>query len=209
MKKLPGGIYVITDEHLMARKDFIKKITEAASAGAGLIQLREKTSRIRDRLALAKEAVKAAHSFGARIIINDDPWLAAAIDADGVHIGRTDGSVKTARGLLGHKAIIGVSCYGDIELALRSQKEGADYVSFGACFRSPTKPGEAVVPLSLFGEAKKRIKIPLVAIGGINRNNAPLVLAAGADMVSVVSAVFSRARVAIAIKEFHIKGENK
>lgn len=201
MKKLPGGLYVITDERLMARKDFIMKIAEAASAGAGLIQLREKTSRLRDRLELAKEAVKAAHAHGARLVINDDPWLAAAIGADGVHLGRDDAGLEAARELLGPGAIIGVSCYGDVELALRSQEAGADYVSFGACFRSPTKPGEPLVPLSVFGEAKKILKVPLVAIGGINGGNAAQVLAAGADMLSVVSSVFARGRIAAAMKE--------
>ena len=203
MKKLPGGLYVITDERLMGRKDFIKKIAEAASAGAGLIQLREKASRLRDRLELAKEAVKTAHAHGARLVINDDPWLAAAIGADGVHLGKDDATVKASRALLGPGALIGVSCYGDIELALRSQQAGADYVSFGACFRSPTKPRELIVPLSVFGEAKKKLTVPLVAIGGINGGNAALVLAAGADMLSVVSSVFARGRIAAAIKELH------
>jgi len=207
MRKLPGGLYVITDEKHMARKDFICKISEAAAAGAGIIQLREKASRIRDRLELAKEAVKAAHAYGARLVINDDPALAAAIGADGVHIGRDDASVAEARALLGVKAIIGVSCYGDIELALRSQRAGADYVSFGACFRSPTKPEETIVPLSVFGAAKRRLKVPLVAIGGIDQHNAAQVFEAGADMVSVVSSVFARRKVALAIKEFKIDQE--
>ncbi len=201
MKILPGGLYVITDERLMGRKDFIKKIAEAASAGAGIIQLREKASRISDRLELAKEAVRTAHAHGARLLINDDPWLAAAIGADGVHIGKDDATVEASRALLGRRAIIGVSCYGDVGLALRSQEAGADYVSFGACFHSPTKPGELIVPLSVFGEAKKKVRIPLVAIGGINRRNAGRVLAAGADMLSVVSSVFALGRIAGAVRE--------
>lgn len=202
MKKLPGGLYVITDEKLLSRKDFVKKVAEAAAAGAGIIQLREKASRLRDRLELAKEVVQAAHAHGAKLLINDDPLLAAAIGADGVHLGKDDASVEAARQLLGRKAIIGVSCYGDIELALRMEKAGADYVSFGACFRSPTKPKEAIVPLSVFTEASRIIKVPLVAIGGITAENAGSVYAAGADMVSVVSSVFAGSRTGQAVKKF-------
>jgi thiamine-phosphate pyrophosphorylase len=202
MKKLPSGLYVITDEKLLHRKDFVRKVAEAAAAGAGLIQLREKVSRLRDRLELARQAIRAAHAHGAKLVINDDPELAAAIGADGVHIGRDDASVEEARALLGRRAIIGVSCYGDIELAVRMQRAGADYVSFGACFKSPTKPKEELVPLSVFSRARRRVKVPLVAIGGITAANAPAVYAAGADLVSVVSSVFARGRVAAAVKEF-------
>ncbi len=199
MLKIKGRLYVITDENLISRKNFLGKIAEAAAAGAGLIQLREKASRLRDRLELAGEAVRTAHAFGAKLLINDDPLLAAAIGADGVHIGRDDGTVEAARALLGPGAIIGVSCYGDISLALRSQAAGADYVSFGACFRSPTKPEEALAPLSVFADARRRVKVPLVAIGGINKDNAALVMSAGADMISVVSSVFAARRTAPAV----------
>lgn len=202
MKKLPSGLYVITDEKLMRRRDFVRKVAEAAAAGAGIIQLREKASTLRDRLELARAAVQAAHAGGARLVVNDDPALAAAIGADGVHLGRDDASVEKARALLGRRAIIGVSCYGDIGLALRAQKAGADYVSFGACFKSPTKPKEALAPLSVFAEARRRLKLPLVGIGGITPENASLVYAAGADLVSVVSSVFAGAKTGQSVKKF-------
>lgn len=203
MKKLPSGLYVITDEKLMRRRDFVRKVAEAAAAGAGIIQLREKASRLRDRLELAREAVRAAHRHGAKLVINDDPELAAAIGADGVHLGRDDAPVEEARALLGARALIGVSCYGDIDLALRMQRAGADYVSFGACFRSPTKPDEPLVPLSVFAEARRRLKVPLVAIGGITPENAPLVRAAGADLVSVVSSVFAGNKTGQSVRQFN------
>lgn len=209
MPGIKGSLYVITDEKLIARRDFLKKIAAAASGGAGIIQLREKASRLRDRLELAKEAVKTAHAGGARLIINDDPWLAAAIGADGVHIGRDDATVEAARAVLGTAALIGVSCYGDIELALRMERAGADYVSFGACFRSPTKPKEPLVPLSVFGEARRKLKVPLVAIGGINADNAGLVMAAGADMISVVSSVFARRETAQAVADLRKRTGDK
>lgn len=201
MIKLKDRLYLITDEKLLSRKDFLKKISEAASAGAGLIQLREKAGRIRDRVELARKMVETAHARGARVIINDDPWLAAAINADGVHLGKDDADVEAARELLGPDAIIGVSCYGDIERAVAMEQKGAAYVSFGACFVSPTKPKEALVPLSVFRRARARLKIPLAAIGGINAGNAGCVMAAGADMISVVSSVFSRKQIAKAVAE--------
>lgn len=207
MKKLPGGLYVITDEKLLRRKDFLKKVVEAAAAGAAIIQLREKASLLRDRLELARRAVLVARAHGAKLVINDDPRLAAAIGADGVHLGRDDAPVEEARALLGRRAIIGVSCYGDLDLAVRMQRAGADYVSFGACFKSLTKPKEAVVPLSVFTRARRRLRVPLVAIGGITAANAPAVYAAGADLVSVVGSVFARGRVAAAVKEFKRRNE--
>ncbi len=209
MIKLKNKIYLITDEKLLSRKDFIGRITEAAAAGAGLIQLREKASRMRDRVELARKMVLAAHARGARVIINDDPWLAAAINADGVHLGQDDADIEAARELLGPDAIIGVSCYGDIERAAAMERKGATYVSFGACFVSPTKPKEALVPLSVFRRAKARISIPLVAIGGIDAGNAGRVMAAGADMVSVVSSVFSKRRVAKAVAELKLSAGEK
>lgn len=202
MKRLPSGLYVITDERLMRRRGFVGRVAEAAAAGAGIIQLREKSSALRDRLELARAAVRAAHAHGAKLLVNDDPRLAALIGADGVHLGRDDASVEEARALLGRRAIIGVSCYGDIDLAARVQRAGADYVSFGACFKSPTKPGEELVPLSVFAGARRRIKLPLVAIGGITPENAPLVYAAGADLVSVVSSVFAGDKTGRSVKRF-------
>lgn len=202
MKRLPSGLYVITDERLISRRGFVRRVEEAAAAGAGVIQLREKASRLRDRLELARAAAAAARAHGAKFVINDDPLLAAAIGADGVHLGRDDASVRAARALLGPGAIVGVSCYGDLELALRAQAEGADYVSFGACFRSPTKPREELVPLGIFGAARRWLKVPVVGIGGITPENARLVYAAGADMVSVVSSVFAGRHTGRVVKKF-------
>jgi len=210
MIKLRNKLYLITDERLLLRRDFLKKVAEAAHAGAGLIQLREKASRIRDRVELARKMVKTAHAHGAKVIINDDPWLAAAINADGVHLGREDADVETARALLGPEAVIGVSCYGDIERAAEMERKGASYVSFGACFVSPTKPKEELVPLSVFRKARSRISIPLVAIGGISAENAGLVMKSGADIISVVSSVFSKRKVAGAVAELRsIIGEKE
>ncbi|MBI4370988.1 MAG: thiamine phosphate synthase [Elusimicrobia bacterium] len=196
------ALHLITDERLLPRTIFIRRIKEAVAAGARVVQLREKTTRPRDRLELAEELAVLLHRRQARLIINDDPLLAKLSGADGVHLGREDAPVEVARALLGPSAAIGVSCYGDVRRALEMEKRGASYVSFGACFPSPTKPEEPVVPLSLFEEAKRRLCIPIVAIGGIRPDNAGDVIAAGADGVAVVSAVLGAKKIARAVQDF-------
>ncbi len=194
-------LYLITDEILLPRKIFLSRIKQACKAGIDLIQIREKKSDHYDRLEICRETVKLAHSFGAKIIINDDPLLAAACGADGVHIGKYDVGIKEARDILGQKAMIGVSCYGDVELAQRMQKSGADYVSFGNFFLSPTKPLEKIVPLDIISQAKRKLKIPVLAIGGINEKNFTQLIEKGADGVCCVSALLKTKE----IKKWRIK----
>lgn len=195
-------LYLITDEKLIKRKNFIEKIKEACANGIDLIQIREKNTKLIDRVELCKEVVKVAHKFGAKVIINDDPQLALVCKADGVHIGKEDASISKARALLGEKAIIGVSCYGDIDLALRMEKLGADYVSFGNFYFSPTKPNEKIIPIDILRQAKERLKIPIVAIGGITEKNFQKLLQEGADAVCSVSALLKGKK----IKKWNIKG---
>lgn len=194
-------IYLITDEKLLSRRHFIDSIRQACAGGIDIIQIREKKSALADRTELCRKAVKAAHEMGAKVIINDDPELAAASEADGVHIGKKDAGLKKARALLGPDAIIGVSCYGDINLAMEMEKGGADYVSFGNFYLSPTKPEEKIIPLSILTEAKKKINIPVLAIGGINENNFTEVLESGADSICCVSALIKKGK----IKRWRIK----
>lgn len=196
MIRLRNKLYLITDENLLSRRTFLRQVQKAVAAGAQIVQLREKATRIRDRLELAKELAVLLHQQKVKLIINDDPSLAKLIGADGVHLGKHDPALEEARAILGQSAIIGVSCYGDIQRALKMEKRGASYVSFGACFSSPTKPKEPVVPLSIFGEAKQKIHIPIVAIGGIKPDNARQVIEAGADCLAIVSSVFGATNIA-------------
>lgn len=116
--------------------------------------------------------------------------LAKAIDADGVHIGGDDTPIGVARKILGDKKIIGVSCYGDIEAAKKAAKEGADYVAFGSFFSSKTKPNAKKADIGVLKEAKK-LGVPVCAIGGIEAANADTLINAGADMLAVISALWS------------------
>jgi thiamine-phosphate pyrophosphorylase len=138
--------------------------------------------------------------YGALLLINDDPEIARAIGADGVHVGREDATVPEARALLGPDAIIGVTCYGQIERAVTAVQEGADYVAFGTPFPSPTKGTQGRTPLTIYRDVKRHVSVPVFAIGGININNAQQVRDAGADAISVVSGVFGAPDVGAAAK---------
>ncbi len=186
-QRLRRGLYLITPDepdpiHLLER-------TKPLLAYASCLQLRNKvmdTKALRDAGNLLRDACMTA---GVTFIVNDDPQLAHELDADGVHLGEHDGAIADARALLGDDAIIGVSCYDDPARARAAVAAGADYVAFGACFPSPTKPAARFAALSLFRE-NASLHVPRVAIGGITPDNARFVIAAGADLIAVISGVF-------------------
>lgn len=181
------GLYLITpDEPDVDR--LLSRIRPLLSCIACLQYRNKQASAATKRL--QADALRAlCSSAGVPLIVNDDAALAAAVGADGVHLGEHDGAIATARALLGNDAIIGVSCYDDAHLALEAAAQGADYVAFGAFFPSPTKPRARRAPIELL-HPTARPGPPRVAIGGITPDNAPALIAAGADMVAVISGVF-------------------
>ena len=186
------GLYVITDQKLIPRDRFIETVEKTIRGGAKIIQLREKDTPEEEIIRLGKELLKITRRYGIPLIINDSPKLAMEIGADGVHLGKDDTEISEARKILGGEAIIGVSCYGDIERGLQAEKEGADYLAFGTPFFTPTKPDRKTTPFEILKEAKRRIKtIPIFAIGGITKGNAKSVLETGVDGIAVITAVFS------------------
>jgi thiamine-phosphate pyrophosphorylase len=124
------------------------------------------------------------------LLINDDIELAALVGADGVHLGREDGAVTQARKQLGNDAIIGVSCYNFVELAVAAQKQGATYAAFGRFFPSSSKPLAAPAQIETLRQAKLALTIPIVAIGGILPDNGGQLLEAGADLLAVIGGIF-------------------
>jgi thiamine-phosphate pyrophosphorylase len=172
------GLYAVTPD---ATLDF-SKIEDALKGGAVLLQYRRKQRSVEE----AREVVALGRRLGVPVIVNDDVELAVELDAAGAHLGRDDGSLSSARNRLRGK-ILGVSCYNDPARAKAAVAAGADYVAFGSVFASPTKPGAVRAPLSLFAEKRG---VPLCAIGGITIDNAPAVIAAGADLLAVVSDLF-------------------
>ena len=171
------GLYAITPEGVDPAK-----VRLALEGGIALLQYRNK----RRDPAHAAAIVKIAKAYGVPVIINDDIDLALELGAEGAHLGRDDGDLNAARKKLKGR-LLGASCYNDARLARAAVAEGADYVAFGSVFGSPTKPGAARAPLSLFGES---LGVPLCAIGGITLQNAPAVIKAGADLLAVISDVF-------------------
>ena len=182
------GLYAITaDERDDAR--LLEQVEAVLQAGAAWLQYRNKAADppTRERQALQLQPLCARH--GVPLIINDDWQLAAAIGADGVHLGEDDGAIAVARAALGAAALIGASCYDRIELARYAVLAGASYVAFGAFFPSPTKPHARVAPPALLVDAAA-LGVPRVAIGGITPDNGRSLVDAGADMLAVISGVF-------------------
>jgi thiamine-phosphate pyrophosphorylase len=191
MKYTLKGLYVITDKKLIPRDRFIETVEKAIRGGAKVVQLREKDTPQEEIIRLGRELLRVTRKYKIPLIINDSPELAREIGADGVHLGKDDPPVSQARRLLGSRAIIGVSCYGEIERGLQAEKEGADYVAFGTPFFTPTKPERLPTSFEVLREAKRKItRIPIFAIGGINTENAPSVIETDVDGIAVITSVF-------------------
>ncbi len=168
------------------------------------MQYRNKVADASLRLQQAKALLTVCRDYQVPLIINDHLALCAEINADGLHVGASDCQLSEARKLLGMNKIIGVSCYNQLALAKKAQADGADYIAFGACFTSETKPKAPKAPLSLFTQAKQQISIPVVGIGGITLANAKQVKAAGADAIAVISALFDATSIAETSQQFNL-----
>lgn len=196
-----SGLYALTPD--TADTGALAAMVRAAlEGGCRWVQYRNKTADgvLRREQALVLRRVTA--QWAAALIVNDDPALALAAGADGVHLGGEDAPVDEARQLLGTGRIIGASCYDRLDLALTAQAAGADYVAFGSFFPSSVKPGAVRPEPGLLTRAGERINLPLVAIGGITPENAPALIAAGASALAVVTALFGAPDVAGAARRF-------
>jgi thiamine-phosphate pyrophosphorylase len=202
-KPICRGVYAITDAVLLSDDpNLTHAVEQAILGGARLIQYRDKSTDAARRLAQARALNALCRRYDIPLIINDDVELAVQVGAAGVHIGRDDPDLATARARLGEPALIGVSCYDRLDLALAAERAGADHVAFGAFFSSPTKPTEIRAPLELLREARAALRIPIVAIGGITPDNAPVLLDTGADALAVVSGVFGQPDIQAAARRY-------
>lgn len=182
------GLYAITDPTLIGGERLLPACEQALRGGARLLQYRDKDSDAISRFRNAQALRELCHQYGALFIVNDEPVLANAVKADGVHIGQSDGGVRAARELLGEHAIIGVSCHGDARLAQQMANEGASYVAFGRFFPSHTKPQAPSADIAVLTTA---LPVPKVAIGGITPDNAGQLIDAGADAIAVIHGLFA------------------
>ena len=183
------GLYAVTPD--IADTDLlIKKVEAALQGGVSVLQYRNKLANHKLQTQQARAILPLCRQYNVPLIINDSVKLCLTLDADGVHLGADDGNLAEVRARLGESKILGASCYNRFDLAIAAQNQGADYVAFGACFASSTKPNAPVTDLSLFAQARAELKIPSVGIGGINLQNAGQVIQAGADAIAVINALF-------------------
>ena len=185
-----GSIYAITDPLLLPGERLFEAATQALAAGVKAIQLRDKSASAAQIEMLGRRLVALCNQYGALCIINDRTDIALACGAHGVHLGQGDGSVPEARRLLGDSAIIGVTCHSDITLARQAWDEGASYVAFGRFYSSNTKPLAGAASIEVLQQAVAEIGLPIVAIGGIRRDNMAPLLQAGAQTLAVCHSLF-------------------
>ncbi len=197
-----AGLYAIADTQYLHDERLRPAVREAIAGGARVIQYRDKSHAAEQRMRWAKEIAAQCRQHGALFIVNDDVRLAKETKADGVHLGREDASPVSAREQLGLDAIIGVSCYNELARAETAQAQGADYIAFGRFFSSRTKPGAVPANLNLLREAKKKLRIPVVAIGGITPENGAALIVAGADALAVIEGVFGQTDVRAAAQRY-------
>jgi thiamine-phosphate pyrophosphorylase len=197
------GLYAITDSSLQPPEKLLQRVDAAIDGGARLIQYRDKHSDQTVRRRQAAELAELCDRRGISLIINDDVQLALECGARGVHLGRDDCDITTARTRLGAEAIIGLSCYNQWPTALRAVAAGADYIAFGRFFPSRTKPEAVAANIELLTQASSSFEVPVAAIGGITPENGAQLVHAGADLLAVIHGVFGQPDVRAAARAYN------
>jgi thiamine-phosphate pyrophosphorylase len=184
------GLYVISDDTLTPDETLLEQVKQALRGGATIVQLRDKTSSQNVVKTKSIALQKLCHEYDALFVLNDKIDLAIELQCDGLHIGKSDHHRFDAI-RKDFKGVLGVSCYGDLDLAKDFEKRGANYVAFGSFYTSPTKPSANIVPLEILRDAQVKLNIPICAIGGINTQNITDVMEFHPDMVSIVNDIWS------------------
>ncbi len=196
-----SGLYAVTPDEINIDL-LMTKVEAVLQGGVSVLQYRNKLASYKLQTQQARAILPLCRRYHVPLIINDSIKLCMTLDADGVHIGAEDGNLSEVRARLGKGKILGASCYNQLDLAVAAQQANADYVAFGACFASSTKPNAPIANLNLFKQAQAQLNIPAVAIGGITLKNAPLVIDAGASAIAVINAIFSADDVKSATQQF-------
>ena len=199
--KVDWSLYVVTDAGLSRGRSHEEVLQAAIEGGATVVQLRDKEATTRQLVEMGRRLRELAHRMEATFIVNDRLDVALAVDADGVHVGQDDMPAALTRKLMGPGKIVGVSA-STVEEALQAQADGATYVAASPVFSTPTKT-DAPPPTDLDGltAIAQAVRVPVIAIGGINSENAEAVIRAGAAGVAVVSAVVAAPDVAAAARQ--------
>lgn len=183
-----SGLYLITDDRL-ADDDLVARLEAALGAGADVVQLRDKRPGRGRAYALGRRIAERCRAYGALFIVNDYADLAVALDADGIHVGQDDLPPIATRAVVGPERLVGLSVSA-VEEAAETLDGDADYIGFGSLFPTATKPDAEPAGPRLLAEARSRVRLSIVGIGGVTAANLGEAIRAGADSVAVVSAVF-------------------
>lgn len=192
------GLYGITPDNVDNLTAYVEL---ALRGGTRIIQYRNKSADNARRLKEAQALRQLCNQYSACFIVNDDIELCLAVDADGLHIGKTDGDIAAIKSQLDEK-LLGVSCYNQLENAMRAQDLGADYVAFGRFFASKTKPDAVQAEIEVIHQAKRQVNLPVVAIGGVTHINAKILLRAGVDAVAVIDGLFNQPDIESSARQF-------
>ncbi len=200
------NLYAVTDLETLG-EDFAESVLAAYQGGVDIIQLRSKQLSDRELIEAGQVLRICADRLGKLFFVNDRLDIALAVMADGLHLGQEDMPLAIARRIAeraGHPLLLGKSTH-SLEQALAAEREGADYIGVGPVFSTPTKPGRPAVGLDLVRRVSQAVKIPFVAIGGIDQSNAGEVLQAGASRIACVRAIFNGKDVYNAAKQLREK----
>lgn len=196
------GLYAITRPHAEGFDALLNQVEAALTGGARIVQYRDKQTGDIRRKSEGRALLALCHAHDALLIINDDAGLARAIGADGVHVGKQDGDIASVRATVGSDAVVGISCYNQLSLATAAQNAGVDYVAFGRFFPSLSKPDAVQADIALLREARRTLRIPVVAIGGITPENGATLIQAGADMLAVINGIFDAPDITASCRHF-------
>ena len=199
--KINYSLYLVTDRDVLKGKDLILSVEAAILGGVTLIQLREKDISSLEFYNIAVKVKELTDKYSIPLIINDRVDVAIAIDAAGVHLGQSDFPCDVARRIMGTNKIVGIST-GTLAEAILAEKQGADYVGVGAVFPTGTKLDAEVVSINVLKDIKQAIKIPVVAIGGINEKNYNLLKNTGIDGIAIISAILGKDNIKEAAEVF-------
>ena len=188
-------LYVITDRSWIGYRSMSEEVEKTLKAGATCLQIREKNISYDEYVSKSIELRKICNKYNVPFIVNDNIEVALASGADGVHVGQNDILNKNVRSIIGSDKILGISV-NSIELAIAAEKAGADYIGVGSIQLSPTKGESKILSTEYVNEICNSVSIPVVAIGGINEQNIPILKGIGIAGVAVISAVFGKEDVA-------------
>lgn len=200
-------LYAVTDRHWLGEETLYYQVKKALDGGATFVQLREKNLDREVFLAEAKEIQKLCKEYGVPFVVNDEVSIAKDIDADGVHVGQSDMEAMDVRKILGPDKIIGVSAQ-TVEQAIIAEKHGADYLGVGAVFTTGSKDDADDVSHETLKAICEAVSIPVIAIGGITKDNVAELAGSGICGVAVISAIFGQKDIQKATEELKFSVEN-